>query len=271
VRRAGERARADADRAGERKAAAALAQIGSSSIPALTRLLADPDEEVGELAAKIMGWDIGAPALPALRGALRSKVARRRAHAVSALDSLGADAGAAIPQLVRRLKDRDGQVSWRAARALGNMKARAAARALVASLVGATFRLRLESVYALMKIGPPLDEARPVLTRLLQEEGRGWRFRTPAAILLQRLGGDAKLVVPVLAEALENGRPDFEEAAAALAAVGQEAVPALLGLLRHERPEVRRRAAPALERAGVGAGIMIPDLIELLRRSASLT
>lgn len=270
VRRAIERARANGDIAGERKAIKALREIGDSSIPALIRLLADPDEEVRELAARILGYDIGVPALPALFEALRSENSRRRFHAISALDYPGAEAGAAIPALIERLKDEDGRVAWMAARILGKMRAEAATSALIASLRGTTFRLRLESVHALMKLTSPMDEARPILTQALQEEGRGWRFRIPAAILLQRLDGDARVIIPSLIEAFGIGKPHFEEAAAALLSIGQEAVPSLLELLKNERAEVRRRAVIVLEKLGVSGQVMIPELIELLKRKAGL-
>jgi HEAT repeat protein len=112
--------------------------------------------------------------------------------AVEALSRLGQ---AAVPELIRALKDEDWQVRNQAAVALG-------------------------------VIGPEARAAVPALSELLQDEDK--YLRSNAATAVGKLGREARSAVPELTKAVKDRDEDVRQnAAAALGRIGPEVFSAL--------------------------------------------
>jgi hypothetical protein len=135
--------------------------------------------------------------------------------AVQALSGMGQ---AAVPELIKALKDDDWQVRNQAAVALG-------------------------------AIGPEAKAAVPALVEVLQDEDK--YFRSHAATALGKIGREATAAIPALRKALKDKDEDVRrDAAAALGCLGPEAKAAvsdLVELLKDQRKAVRKQALKALE------------------------
>ena len=87
-----------------------------------------------------------------------------------------------------------------------------------------------------------------------------------AARALATIGPDAKVAVPVLAQALRsNEREVREDAAIALGCIGEDAIPELIDALASKDAKLRALAAYALASAGPGAKSAIPALMRTLK------
>jgi NADH dehydrogenase len=142
-------------------------------------------------------------------------------EAVGALSRLGQ---AAVPELIKALKDDDWQVRNQAAVVLG-------------------------------AIGPESKAAVPALIDVLREEDK--YFRSHGAAALGKIGREARVAVPALIKALKDHDEDVRrEAAGALGRIGpeaREAVAALVELLTDPRKPVRKQAIQALEEIDAAA------------------
>jgi len=119
----------DPDAAVRENAAEALGRLGpeaSAAVPAVVHLFSDPDPYVQGKAADAAAG-IGPGAIPALVGALGERDPNVRWCAAIALGRLGAAAREAVPALTRALADGDVNVRWCATVALGAIGPAAAA------------------------------------------------------------------------------------------------------------------------------------------------
>jgi HEAT repeat protein len=161
-------------------------------------------------------------AVPALIEALEDEDLVVRRYAIDALLSMGLDAKTAIPAIIEKMKDHDETVRANAAHALGYMK-------------GVEHKVASAPLTEALKDKDPLVRAR-------------------AARSLFRLGGEAKIVVPVLLEVLQNknnASSTRREAAWSLGRIGpraKNAIPALLQLLNDQDESVSGAAAEALKK-----------------------
>jgi serine/threonine protein kinase len=94
------------------------------------------------------------------------------------------------------------------------------------------------------------------------------RYRRQAINDLAEFGSDAGVAVPQLISLLQED--DFQlyiPASYTLIKIGENSVSSLAELLKHEKLEIRRRAATTLEQIGVQAEAAIPQLIQALEDS----
>jgi HEAT repeat protein/Cdc6-like AAA superfamily ATPase len=300
-------------------AAGALGQLQDRrAIQALVQTLKDDNEEVATAAASALGA-IGRPAVPALISTLGSDHPTARRMAVLALGQMGPSArepliciiqddsssdgkvrgaaealglfgdAAAVPQLMRLLRSREGRLADSAARALTAI-GEPAVQALVDALPTrrAELELRKAIVNALVTIGEPainplirsLDHhsaavrgaAEEALTRIgppamealiVALRTEDWDLRRRIAQILGQIGHEslAEPLVPVLKDTDPGVRA---RAAEILGRLRQElAVEPLVQVAQEDGDEyVRRAAIRAL--AELGSERAIAPLIELL-------
>jgi HEAT repeat protein len=201
-----------------------------------------------------------------------------RIAAIQALGSFGREAAAAVPQLVRALRDKDSRVRWFAAEALGLIgpDAKAGVPALVEALRSrdvATGKrddamedgpIRLIAALGLGKIGPEARAAIPELIAALS--GPDSRVRGEAAQALGLIGPEAHAAVPELIRLMlrETVNDVAERAKEALARLGVTAAPAVTELLHDRDPEVRAKAVEILGQMDATSAVPIPKLVRCL-------
>ena len=252
-------------------AADALVALGDPAAEALMDLLENDDTYLSLWAVEILKKMNDPRAVEPLLAALRKKPSLVTVEAADALAGIGP---AAVPALIDTLGDSSEQVRGWAALALGKIADKGAATALVkilgdealsvrqiavwalgeiadpetveplaASLQDATSGIQKEAADALVKIGQPSFDA------LISALGSADAFARKNAA--RALGGlkDPAAVKP-LAKLLAKGEAGAsEEAATALAEIGEAAVPALIKALSSKKPAVAKSAAAALEKA----------------------
>jgi HEAT repeat protein len=207
-------------------------------------------------------------------------------------------AEAAVPPLTEALaKEYPAEVRWRAARALGIIGPRAAGAAgtLIAQLNDPNERIRAYSCYALGRLGGEAAQtaAPGLVERVTDENGI---VRRAAIDALLALRPDRKILVPLMAKALEDAEPHIVMAAirtltsegaavmplltqalenektaywaaVALESLGPEAAPAVTPLIKltaHAEPEVRMEALMALAAIGEAARSAAPQIVDRL-------
>ena len=188
---------------------------------------------------------IGAAVEPGLIKALKSGSPGTRSAAARALGSLKfsgeADIKDAIPGLIQTLGDENAMVRVCSALALGNAGPEAAPA--VPSLIvllkdpdagskpGDKVFIRAAAARALGKIGPKAGSASSSLTNLLQDKDD--YLRAAAAIAIWRIDADVTNTLPVLTQALEQGRVESKwEVIDTMGEMGPRAKAAVPVLLR---------------------------------------
>ena len=292
-------------------------RLREQAVEALVPFLKDPDARVRWNAALALGaCRAGAkPALPALIAMLKSESGRVRTDprmqfntvngqsgdvvylpgrndrgdkvaiaAILALGMIGPEATAAVPELVRALRDDDPRVRWFAAGALASIGpgAKASVPALIEALRskdvatggevtfwnGAMSRedgpIRLAAAVALGRIGPESRAAVPDLVRALRDPDA--RVRSETAQALGAIGPAAGAAVAELVRMMSRDADDevADLAAEALGRIGAAAVPAVSEILRGRDPDARIRAVKALGAAGPKAAAATADLLRAL-------
>lgn len=190
-------------------------------------------------------------ALGALVAGLKDPNDRGRLAAIDALETLEGSASSALPDIVKRVHDRDHFVRWAAARTLGRL---APARPdLVVPAVQALLRdqdldLRLVAAGILTRYGPAAAPAVKDLARSVRSGDP--EIRIAAMKALESIGTAAELALPAMVEDLTYHNPQVRATAArTLARFGSAAAfakPALSNALADSDPEVRRAASEAL-------------------------
>ena len=206
--------------------AAAKGEPPDSEIVALIVMARDPvtaPEAVKQLV------ELGPDAVPVLTQGLWADSAATRRGCAVVLAEIGADARAAVPSLVRALRDDSKDVRLAAARALGAIQAHAAL---------------------------------PALTKALKDEAPAVRLAAAGSLIA--LGADAGAVLPVLTRAVESDQPEERYyAIELLGELGPEAAPAVLalqGALVEADPALTARIAETLGRIGPEARTAAPVL-----------
>jgi HEAT repeat protein len=155
--------------------------------------------------------------------------------------------------LIAQLESVDATMRRAAARELGE-RSEAEERviaALTQRVADADAEVRHEAIRALGRRGRAAKSSVPVLEKSLDDADA--RVRVRAALAIQQIDPQNRTFVPVLAGAMRggDGRVLLE-----VGAMGEEAawaVPALVGLLSHELPQMRALAAQTLGRIGPAA------------------
>jgi HEAT repeat protein/lysophospholipase L1-like esterase len=233
-------------------AAYALGGIGSASAPAMPELvarLADADERVRWRAADALGkLGPGTGEVAPLASLVRDEASPGRGLAAQALGRVGAEARAAVPELIQAAADARPDVRWRAVWALGRIgpAAAQAVPALRAGLVDPDLRWR--AAEALGAIGPPAAAAAPDLVRLLDDPSSNVRWR--AATALGEIGarGTAAALASAASDPAENVRLAAVTDLVQFEATAAVAEPALLLALHDPDSRVRRQAVRGLGR-----------------------
>jgi HEAT repeat protein len=171
-----------------------------------------------------------------------------RRIAAEALMEIGTAAESAIAELIKALKDEDGQVRHNAVLALWNIGSESSVPALVEVLRDSNALVRADAAVALRQVGPQAKGVVPALVRNLNDED-DW-VRVTTAEVLGDIGPAAELAVPALIDALKD--PDVRVRRAAACALGQigpaarPALPALSAALKDEDAGVSGQAAEAM-------------------------
>ncbi|MBI2471815.1 MAG: HEAT repeat domain-containing protein [Planctomycetes bacterium] len=215
----------------------ALEKIGEAAIPALLETLENeigkggfPGDEypVEEAAGKALK-NICAGAIDTLIESLKDKDIRCAAAYV--LESIGTDAKAAAPVLIKALNDEDDDFRRYAILALGSIgsEARTAVPAIIEALKYNDNRRA--AVDALGRIGSAAKTAVPVLIDILKNEEEFF-IRSDVVRALGNIGSEKKATIPVLVDSLSSQNFDIsQQAAIALGKFGfdaKKAVPYLI-------------------------------------------
>ncbi len=162
-----------------------------------------------------------------------------------------------VKGLIKALKDKDFNVQWRAAEALGKM-GEPAVELLIEALKDENIYVQNKAADALGKIGEPAVEP---LVEALKDEN--WSVRRGAANALGEIG-DGRAVEPLI-EALKDENWSIRRGAAdALGEIKDaRAIESLSKALKDEISDVRHSAAYAL--AAIGTPAVIAPLLEIFR------
>lgn len=206
---------------------------------------------------------LGPVAVPALAQGLWADATTRRT-CVLLLGTIGADARAAAPSLIRLLADEAPEVRYTAARALGSVGAHAAAPALAKLLDDKAPQVRLVAAEALIALGADAGSVIPALTKALKSDQP--EEAHAAAKLFAELGPEAAPAVPALNDRLAGADPLLTalvcDALARIGPAAKDALPALKAKLNEDTNLALYRASAALALWRVSRD---PNALSLLR------
>jgi HEAT repeat protein len=224
-------------------AATALGRIGEArAVPALMPLLQDKVKAVREESSTALAR-LGPAALPVLVGALEHAEWLVRLHAVEALGKTKSPE-AVEPLLKLLFNDRDSSLKEDAVRALGEIGHASAVDFLLTAMKEPGLRPLVAE--ALGRIGDPKavpalvavveGTSRPDQSRIVTGCGDKWTEEMAAQTAATRSLGQIReaSTIPVLVAALKN-TVTRAEAATALVAFGQPAIPHLVSRLKNEQ------------------------------------
>jgi HEAT repeat protein len=255
-------------------AAEAIAKAGpldKQATDALVEGLASPDTVVQAHTAEALGaiGTAAQEAAPALVEVLGNGSDRVRGKAAQALGKIGeAAAEAAVPRLVRALRDQEHWVSALAAEALGEMgeSADEAIPALVRSLRHSSPLVRGNAAEALGKMGAAAARARPALEKAARDEDGGVRSQAVRAL------GTVGRPTPTTEQAVLDGLRDADPLvrAGAVEAVGQwgaaneAALNGLMPLLEDANDQVKVQVTQVLPMLAGATSALIDGLCRRL-------
>ncbi len=268
------------------KASQALGEIGPDArdaVPDLVMALEDERYEVRQAAAdaldkmKLVSPEYKEVPILVQITRLRSKSRIERRKAADKLAEMGPRAAQAVPALIRTMQDdsdwdeRYNQVRRAAARALGEIgyAARAANPALIEVLDSYDYKVRLEAVKALGKIGPKQSpDVIEALTGVLKDPD--FDVRREAVVALGNFEECAKCALPQLVT-MNLSDQDFDvrrEAVKSICRISSgstSSVCALVQALDDDDVDVRREAVIALREAEPQARRqLLPEVIKRL-------
>lgn len=229
-------------------------------------------------------------AIPGLLKAARSDDIHIRCEALRTLGAIGPRDRAVFPTVIEGLGDKEPQVVAMAVFGVRSMgpDARAAVPALVKLLQAKDVKVDPDSLYprqlaiiALGEMGPAAKEAVPVLIEVFRADS-DLGLRHEAVSALTRIGPAADAALPVLlAEAkrgsmdhLQRGAEQYEEGLVhGLVSVGGDKAPALLDevwrarrqIERDRRPDLVARALESMRHLGEAGHVAIPGLVALVK------
>ena len=206
----------------------------------------------------------GSKAVPVLTKTLASKDENIRVQGAQALQSIGAEAKSAIPDLVRAFKsDPEENVRSSAIFALGGI-GKDAVPALIAALQDPDPIIRRGATSALKGIGKDAKDAIPALVLVLKtDKDSGVHFS--AASALGSIEPEARIAVPNLLLSFKDESIEPSERGSSLKSIGKDAVPALIAALQDPDPIIRRGATSALKGIGKDAKDAIQALVLVLK------
>ena len=189
---------------------------GAPAVPALAGALKDPDPHVRSVAAKSLGL-IGPAAKAAVPQLKERLTTEDRLDAMKALANFGSEALPALESLTALLKDSDDKVRWQAARILGKIgpTAAPAVPALLAALKDEDDEVREHAAEALGDIGPNVPNANQVVTALAETlKDPKSNVRRDAVRSLGQLGPVARPALPEVKKLTTDKEQRVRDAAA---------------------------------------------------------
>jgi HEAT repeat protein len=278
---------------------------GTRAVPALTESLKDKDSKVRIAAAQMLAdiGPAAKSAVPnLLEQALHDPIEYAGTTASGALKSIDlAAARQVMSAYLPALNDDDVQARRKACAMLGSLGpvAKPAVPALIVALSDVDARIRMHAVGALGEIGIPATMVIPALTKALHDKAQPVRHRALSQFAfsiqptesvlphLKELTEDRDLSIAILAKSalnsphrqakdrasvyvttLQMGRGANDYALHKLAQLGPEAagaVPAVMPVLKDERPLHRYLAAEVLGAIGPRAKDAVPALTAALQ------
>lgn len=207
------------------------------------------------------------PNLAPLIEGLKSGDKAERREASYRLSQLGADAKAAVPDLIKALDDSEDQVWFNSITALARIGpgATEAIPALMRQLERSNSGRYREQVWyrSSFALGSVGRAALPELIKALENERP--HVRSGAAKAISWIGADATEAIPLLAKNLADADANVrEQSAEALGKIGPTALPLLKESLRSDQAQVRAGAALALQWLGEPARVANPELAAAL-------
>jgi len=174
-----------------------------------------------------------------------------RLHAARFVSTVGSEAKALLPALIKRLSTKDSAFRKQVIRAIGSMGAEAATAvpALTKELEKRRPSHKSEIIKTLGSIGPA---AKTSIPRLLEEMGKNGYIEPVAVVAYWRITGDSKKSVALLTKSIAT--PTESRRARLVAIHGLEqmgfaarsAMPEMKKLLKDKSPTIRRAAREAL-------------------------
>jgi HEAT repeat protein len=215
-----------------------------------------PPAEAGDVAGLIRGLDLPEPG--------------KRARAAEILGEIGSDAKAAVPYLVKLLKDKSEEVRRNSARAIEQIGSltQGDLPGVVDAMKDPDPDIRVSIITAIKLMGPEADIAIPSLIEALHDPQTPVRLQ--AAKALAAMGTTAKAAIPALAKVLEADKsPDVRsESVLALSKMGTDAraaLPSLEAALKDPSLDVRLGILSAIESIGPDAKGVAPLLVKTLK------
>jgi HEAT repeat protein len=241
-----------------------LIAAGVAAFPALTALIRGGDPELRTRAAQALGRIKDPLAVPILIEALKDDEAFVRVPASNALAGIGAPA---VPALVGALRHKDDLVALSAGKILGRIKDPLSVPGLIESLLDSRAEWFLYRETVSLALAEMREVALPALIEALKDRARPYRERIADA-----LGNiDEREALIALIGVLGDEDPIIRERAAeALGRIGDAvALGALIVALDDESPPVRWQAALALGAIGPSAKMATPKLINVMKHENS--
>lgn len=237
-----------------------LGELGSDAKPAVPTLITI----LGDDKSPIPGADEAVEQTTISRP--EEANATLRSAAAATLGDIGPDAKAAIPALLKSLKDKDKYVRCVSADALAGigLKEERVLSALKETLNDPLSKVRLDAADALNELDPDNPDALAALVKLLKDKDPHIRCHA-VAILEQIKTANEKPIIAALVKALNDPEEDVRcKAAESLGSICEESasvVPVLvLTLKKDTSSSVRRNAIDALKEFGPEAKAAIAAL-----------
>lgn len=226
-------------------------------ISGLIRLLNHSDPDIQYHSVEALGELGDAVAVEPLIGILKNE--EMRGVRWKTAESLAAIGAPSVEPLISALGHPDGDVRWKAAIALGEIRDPRAIGPLIRQLSDSDRFVKSRVAHALGMIGAPA--VHPLIRTLREGDGN---LRWGAAIALGRIK-DPQAVEPLiqaLADKYENVRA---EAAASLAAIGTPAIAPLIWFLKYSEGGMRIEVMNAL--GELHANDAIEPLVQMLEKA----
>ncbi|MFO0916745.1 MAG: HEAT repeat domain-containing protein [Planctomycetaceae bacterium] len=213
--------------------------------------------------------DIGPSAQSAVPALIMALDDTKGAVTVAAAGALGRIGKAAVPELVKKLKEPQFQQLVATVLAEIGPDAAEAAPGLLELAKSGGPETRREAILALAQIGPAAKQTAPELIKLLNDES--FPFRGAVAFALGKM--EAKEAIPALKQVVDAPKDSMLRLSSIWALLQFDpnnpeyaaiAVPRLAAALTDERPRVRKEVATTLGRLGAQAAKAVPDLQKAL-------
>lgn len=177
-----------------------------------------------------------------------------------------------VEELIAQLKDKDKEVRYTAAEALGKIGDKRAVPALIEALKDKDENVRWKSAYALGDLGD--KKAVPPLIETLKNKGEEWLVRDAAAGVLGCELGD-KRAIPALIEALKDESKEVRSSALmpldilledmTITIKDKRVVPTLIEILKDKDEDGEDQDAAASVLGKLGDERAIPALVDHLK------